>query len=473
MRKNKQIAKYVLGDLISTNIGWFLFNLMRFYVFFPNAGFINLKSFLCYSPVLKGQFLFPLFFIFVFYLSGYYNRPFLKSRLGEFFTTLFSVAISVLVIFFSILINDIQKLPVNSYNLLIGLFVLNFFCVYACRAFITQRATRCIHEKRWGFNTLIIGSGEKARTLYRELMQMKRSLGFLISGFVRLPEETAGQSSTLETLPVFELADLEQIIQTYNIEELIVALDSENKNAIHKTINSLYPCNLPIRLQLDEWEMLTTQVKISNIYGTPFIDICKCSLSECEKNIKRLFDIIISVIALVLLSPFFAVIALKIKLDTAGPVFYTQKRIGFRRKEFTLYKFRTMCVDAEKDGPALSKENDRRITAFGHFMRKYRIDELPQFWNVIIGDMSIVGPRPERAYYIEQIVRKAPYYSLLHQIRPGITSWGMVKFGYARNVDEMVERLKYEILYLENMSLLVDLKIIIYTIKTVITGKGI
>ncbi len=473
MRRTKQIIKYVVGDIFSANIGWFLFNVFRYYVFSPVVGFSNIKSFLGYHRVIEGQILFPLLFIFIFYLSGYYNRPFLKSRLGEFFTTLFSVAIGVLIIFFIALINDIQRLPVNSYELLVGMFVFNFVCVYICRAFITQRATRRIHGKRWGFNTLIIGSGKKAKALWLDLMQMDRSLGFLVVGFVRIPEEKNEQYSSIGGCPIYNIEDLEKVIKEHNVEELIIALDSKNKRALHKTVNRLYPYNLPIQLQVNEFEMLTTRVKLSNIYGKPFIDICKCSLSECEKNIKRLLDILISFIALIIISPFALIIALKIKLGSEGPVIYRQKRVGYRRKEFTLYKFRTMRVNAEQNGPALSRENDDRITPFGHFMRKYRIDELPQFWNVFIGDMSLVGPRPERAYYIEQIIKRAPHYSLLHQIRPGITSWGMVKFGYARNIDEMIERLKYEILYLENMSLIVDFKIIIYTIKTVVTGKGI
>ncbi len=473
MRRTKQIIKYVIGDIFSANIGWFLFNVFRYYIFSPVVGSSNIKSFLGYYRVIEGQILFPLLFIFIFYLSGYYNRPFLKSRLGEFFTTLFSVAIGVLIIFFIALINDIQRLPVNSYELLVGMFAFNFVCVYICRVFITQRATRRIHGKRWGFNTLIIGSGKKAKALWLDLMQMDRSLGFLVVGFIRIPEEKNEQYSSIGGCPIYDIEDLEKIIKEHNVEELIIALDSKNKRALHRTVNRLYPYNLPIQLQVNEFEMLTTRVRLSNIYGKPFIDICKCSLSECEKNIKRLLDILISFVALIIISPFALIIALKIKLDSKGPVIYRQKRVGYRRKEFTLYKFRTMRVNAEQNGPALSRENDDRVTPFGHFMRKYRIDELPQFWNVFIGDMSLVGPRPERAYYIEQIIKRAPHYSLLHQIRPGITSWGMVKFGYARNIDEMIERLKYEILYLENMSLIVDFKIIIYTIKTVVTGKGI
>lgn len=178
-------------------------------------------------------------------------------------------------------------------------------------------------------------------------------------------------------------------------------------------------------------------------------------------------------LAIILFFPLFAYLAYRVKKDSQGNIVFKQERIGYMGKPFMIYKFRTMYTNSETDTPRLSDEDDDRVTPFGRFMRKYRLDELPQFWNVLKGDMSLVGPRPERKYFIEQIVQKAPYYYLMHNVRPGITSLGMVKYGYAKNVDEMIERLAYDVLYYENMSLLFDLKILVYTIKTVVTGKGI
>ena len=190
------------------------------------------------------------------------------------------------------------------------------------------------------------------------------------------------------------------------------------------------------------------------------------------ENIKRIIDVVASVFTLVILSPFYIILGIGVKLSSKGPVFYTHTRMGRYGNPFKIYKFRSMYINSEANGPSLSSTNDPRITPFGRFIRKMRFDEFPQFYNVLIGDMSLVGPRPERHFFIKQIVELAPHYLLLYKIRPGITSWGQVKFGYAENVDEMIDRLKFDIIYLENMSIYVDLKIMIYTIRTVLEGSG-
>ena len=185
-----------------------------------------------------------------------------------------------------------------------------------------------------------------------------------------------------------------------------------------------------------------------------------------------MIDISISTVALITLIPLFIVIIIAIKLSSKGPIFYLQERLGFRRKIFKIIKFRSMYTDAEKNQPLLATKNDTRITSWGKIMRKYRLDELPQFYNVLIGEMSLIGPRPERDFFAKKIIKKAPHYNLIYKVKPGITSWGMVSFGYAENVEEMIQRLAYDLIYLKNISLWFDFRVFILTIFIILQGRG-
>ena len=472
MKPYRQITKYAVGDLLMTNAGWFMFNLLR-YRFIDSAknAFDSLSAFLSSRTVVEGQILFPLLFMGIFYLSGYYNRPFLKPRTEEFFITILSILVGTFIIFFIAVLNDLYG-GQYSYLTFFGMFGFLFVCVYTCRVIITGHANHKIHTRQWGYNTLIVGAGRHARKLANEITGRPKSTGFLPVGFIANEYDDMSDNDAPQ-LPVFDIDEADKLIEEKNIERIIVAIDRDDWQSLQAITNNLYRFNLPILVQNEDYATLFSRIKMSDILGIPLIDITTCSLSDCQKNIKRLCDIVFSALALLLLSPLFLGLAIAIRATSGRPVIYKQTRIGRHRKSFVLYKFRSMVVNAEKDVPELSYENDKRITPIGTFLRKYRLDELPQFWNVLRGDMSLVGPRPERDYYVKQLLQRVPHYNLIHQLRPGITSWGMIKFGYARNIDEMIERLRYEILYLQNISLSLDLKIIFYTIRTVFTGKGI
>ena len=265
---------------------------------------------------------------------------------------------------------------------------------------------------------------------------------------------------------------LENIITEHAVDEVIIAIETSEHHKLNDIINRLAGQQVVIKIIPDMYDILSGSVKMNHVLGAVLIEIYPDLMPQWQKILKKIIDTSVSALVLILLTPLFCFIAIMVKLSSPGPIFYRQERIGLSSKPFIMYKFRSMYINSEELGPALSQANDSRITPWGKIMRKWRLDELPQFYNVLIGAMSLVGPRPERKYYIDRIIEAAPHYKHLHKVKPGITSWGMVKFGYAENVKQMIERMKYDLLYIENISLAVDFRIMIYTVLTIMQGRG-
>jgi exopolysaccharide biosynthesis polyprenyl glycosylphosphotransferase len=429
-------------------------------------GYKSLAEYLLSQHVVAGQALIPLFWLIAYYFSGYYNRPFGKSRIDELFNTFATTVGGATIIFFTVMLNDLPKSFDIYYTIYFSYCAMQFFATYICRVLMTNYATHRIARGEWALNVLVIGVGSQAMRLKNELPKV----GYHIIGYVDNHHGAAPKTGMDKILG--NLDDLPRLMDAMPVDELILAPEIVHDDENIRLLYSLYHYNRPIKIWAEKDNPFYT-VDVKTIHGLPLIEATDNNFSEAGKNIKFVMDKAVSIIALTLFAPLYAYIAAGVKLDSKGPVFFRQERIGHMGRPFMIYKFRTMYDDAASRSPLLTEQDDPRVTPFGRFLRKYRLDEIPQFWNVLKGDMSLVGPRPEQRYYIDRIVRKAPYYYLLHNVRPGITSWGMVKYGYADTVDKMIERLNYDMMYYKHMSLTLDITILIYTVRIVFTGKGV
>ncbi len=417
-----------------------------------------------------GLIVLPVLWIFLYTIQGTYHNVLRLYRIKSLKLTFFGSLIGCLLIFFVFLLNDF----VNNYTQLYTLFFLflglHFSLTIIPRMIYTTWHVKRIHAGKFGFNTIIIGGNDKAVNILDEIKKLKQNPGYKFIGYVNI---NGNDFKLDDKLPYLGKIDrISEIVSTNSIDEVIIALESSEHEKLKDILANLASCNVKIGVIPDAYDLLAGQVQMNSIFGALLLNITPTTMPDWQFSTKRILDIFLSLIAILLLTPVYLFLAILVKTSSKGPVFFSQERVGIHGKPFRIFKFRTMYVNAEKDGPQLSSSNDSRITKIGKFLRKTRLDEFPQFWNVLKGDMSLVGPRPERQFYIDQIAEKDPQYLYLHKVRPGITSWGQVKFGYAENVEQMVERMKYDLLYIRNMSLALDLKIMFYTIAIIFKGTG-
>ncbi len=471
--KKQQTLKYILCDTLSAMLAWAALFLFRKIVL-EQTGFVDVGGVFHDSNFWLGLIIVPTGWLALYTIQGTYRNVMRRSRLKELIETFLASIIGVVIIFFALLIDDEITTYRNYYASFLFLLVVHFTLTYLPRLILTSRTVRRIHSRQIGFPTLMIGGKRKAMLTYLDLENQETYSGNIFEGYVSVGQAGEEEEELSKVMPrLGTLDDLRRLVDDNHVEEAIIAVEDDERDLINKILLALDCCgDIIIKITPDARDLIVGSIKQESIFHSPLITINNRLMDEWQYSLKRIFDVIFSLLAMVILSPVYLVTAIIVKCTSPGPVFYAQERIGYHGKPFKMHKFRSMYIDAEDAGPALSKDNDPRITPFGRFMRKVRLDEIPQFYNVLKGTMSLVGPRPERQYYIEQIIKRAPEYMLLQRVKPGITSWGQVKYGYASSVDEMVERLRYDLLYLDNMSLTTDLKILLYTVMIIIQGRG-
>ncbi len=461
----KPIEKILLflSDFLTINATFALWILLR-----RHFGFTSALTFSDYAVVSGIVFL---YWLLIFMFFGLYRSWYAQSRFDEFVALLKAITVGVILIF--LLTIDLRHDVANPFPLsrvLIFSYWLLLLLLVSAGRLVLRSIQRRLLESGIGLRkTIIVGQGERAVELKKKVEQYP-ALGYQVVGFVTLPE---GEPLISEEAVLGKLHNLGELIQSRDVEEVLIALEESERAQVVNVLGEVNGLDVNLKIVPDLYDIVVGQARTNHIYGFPLIEILPELMPPWERRVKRLMDLGVSAAVLILFAPIWILVGLIIKIDSKGPILYKQERVGRNGKIFTIYKFRSMYQDAEeRTGPVWAGTDDPRITRVGRILRKLRVDEVPQFINVFKGDMSLIGPRPERPYFVEKLKKEIPFYSRRLRIRPGITGWAQIKHEYDQSLDDVRKKVQYDLFYLENMSLRMDLKIILSTLSVMLRGKG-
>ncbi|MEO8168763.1 MAG: sugar transferase [bacterium] len=461
MSKRNEIPALVVTDFVTICTSW-----VSFYFIRVRSGLLDLSI---EPELLIPMFIICAFWLLLFWALGLYRSWYAASRVDE-ITRLFKASIfGCLFLFFAIFVDDQGKNVAVSSRLLIAIYWGILFSFVTFGRLSVRSIQRGMLIRGIGVHkTLIVGSPVKATELYHEVKKYP-ALGYGVIGFATV--DTNAQA--VNGLPLLgNTNELQSIIPEYNVQDVLIALDSSDHSHLLKIISNCSAHNVGLKIIPDLYDIISGQARTNQIYGFPLIEISPQIISPWEEFLKRTFDIGFSATVIVLGLPIWLVVTLIIRLESQGAALYKQERVGKDGKVFNIFKFRSMREDAEIAGPQWANKRDVRVTRVGKWLRKLHIDEIPQMWNILKGEMSLVGPRPERPIFVEQLSKEIPLYPRRLKVRPGLTGWAQVKHKYDESVDDVRKKVQYDLFYIENMSLRMDIKIILSTISHTLLGRG-
>ncbi|MBI2428800.1 MAG: sugar transferase [Ignavibacteriales bacterium] len=453
--------KIILFDFFAINLAWYCYYLIR-----VEGGIVGYQ--------IRPDLILPMAIMYIFWMAlfmffGLYRAWYAKSRTDEFAAIFRAISIGCLVLFFVIFFDDERNATYSANRSVILMYwILMVVFVGGGRIVVRSFRKRLLMQGIGLRETVIVGTSQKAIELY-EAVKKYPALGYNIIGFISVRKP----SKNLPLQVLGNLREIPKLIKLHNVKNILLAVDSEQKETILNVVTLSTGYDVSIKIIPDMYDIISGQARTNQIYGFPLIEIMPHIMQPWEESAKRLTDIIVSIIILTLSAPLWIFIGIAIKLNSSGPLVYSQERVGKNGKIFRMHKFRSMYQDAEaKTGPVWATSNDPRVTSVGRILRKTRLDEIPQFMDVLRGDMSLVGPRPERPHFVEELSKEIPLYKRRLVVKPGITGWAQVKQGYDTSLDDVKSKVRYDLFYIENMSFRMDIKILIITFYTMIAGKG-